>query len=91
MIKRITIEITGKVQKVFFRQEAQEFACARNIVGYAENQEDVRTVIIVGEGEEGDLLAFVEWCRKGPSWAKVRGVSYKITRAIGGFENFEIK
>ena len=73
MEQTLRIKVSGKVQGVFFRQSTCETASALGIGGTVRNCED-GSVEIVATGEETILHHLVEWCRKGPSRAKVNEV-----------------
>ena len=60
----------GKVQGVFFRQSTREQARRDGITGSVSNEKD-GTVRIIATGDEEHLAAFTEWCRRGPSKARV--------------------
>ena len=83
------IRVTGKVQNVGFRfytvRTAQEF----NISGFVKNQPD-GTVYIEAEGEKDALEGFVEWCRRGPQWARVEGFDIQ-EQPIVGYNGFIVK
>jgi acylphosphatase len=66
--KLITIE--GRVQHVGFRYSARNAAQKLAITGEASNLPD-GNVYIEAEGEEENVLRFVEWCRQGPPLARV--------------------
>jgi acylphosphatase len=65
--------IKGKVQGVFFRASAKELAEALGIKGWVKNTED-GDVEIVCQGTEDQLAEFINWCKQGPSRAKVENV-----------------
>jgi len=68
------IIITGKVQNVGFRFYAQKTAHEFEITGFVRNRKD-GSVYIEAEGEKENLNRFVEWCHKGPPWARVDSVN----------------
>lgn len=69
-MKHMAIRVTGKVQGVFFRASTQQTAAACAIQGFVRNEPD-GSVYIEAEGEEANLRRFMEWCKKGPSGARV--------------------
>lgn len=69
-MKQATLQISGRVQGVFYRAGAQREAYALGIVGYAHNNPD-GTVTICAQGEQRALERFIEWCWKGPDRADV--------------------
>ena len=86
-MKHLDIKIYGFVQGVFFRFSAQEKAQILGINGFARNEPD-NTVYIEAEGEEDDLKQFLNWCRKGPSGAKVDTVESKSSDKIKNYTDF---
>lgn len=75
MIKHYNIRISGKVQNVGFRHATMKTASTFNVNGFVRNESD-GTVYIEAEGEEAQLDQFLNWCHKGPSWARVEKVNY---------------
>jgi len=69
--KLITIE--GRVQHVGFRYSARLAAQRFRISGIVSNTYD-GNVFIEAEGEEEDILLFIEWCRQGPPLSRVSNV-----------------
>ena len=72
-MKRVTVLVSGRVQGVFFRAECSRLARARGVAGFVRNTPD-GSVEAAFEGDDGDVDALVEWCRKGPHWARVKEV-----------------
>lgn len=68
--RRVRIWVSGRVQGVSFRANAQRSAAALGLDGWARNLSDGR-VELLAEGEAGKVAAFVEWCQRGPRWARV--------------------
>lgn len=71
--KSVLIKVYGKVQGVGFRFYTTKKAVELNITGYVQNKPD-GSVYIEAEGEEIDLLTFIDWCNIGPQWARVSKV-----------------
>lgn len=89
MIKRIEVEVTGKVQMVMFRDFSKRNARALNLCGTIENKED-RSVHIIAEGKEVDLQEFIARLHKGSFLARVRNVNVYWCDARNQMHNFEI-
>ncbi|QQR83828.1 acylphosphatase [Candidatus Peregrinibacteria bacterium] len=70
---RVQLTISGKVQNVFFRVNAQQKAQQLFIKGWVANNAD-GTVTIVAEGAENQINDFIDWCHSGPSTAHVQTV-----------------
>jgi acylphosphatase len=87
-MKTIHVEISGKVQKVFFRATAKEIAAIHKISGWIKNTKDGNVEALI-TGEEDALKEFISWCKKGPERAKVHDII--ITEMpIQKFNKFEV-
>ncbi len=87
-MKTVHLEISGRVQGVFFRASAKEIAESYNISGWIRNTPR-RTVEASVTGEDEDVLRFIEWCKQGPQKARVEHVSITETR-LQTFEGFDV-
>lgn len=87
---RAHIFVSGRVQGVLFRQSARAKAEELGITGWAHNLLDGR-VEIVCEGEKENIEKFIEWCRKGPSLAKVEHVDVLYEDYKGEFKDFSVR
>ena len=72
MIRR-RVEVTGRVQGVFFRDSVQREASGHGVAGWVTNRGD-GSVEAVFEGDEAGVEAIVEFCRVGPDRAVVSDV-----------------
>jgi len=88
-MKRIHVFISGRVQGVFFRANTQKAALSFNLTGWVRNLPDGR-VEAVFEGKEGNVDAMMEWCRKGPPFARVADVKVIEESFSGEFRQFSI-
>ena len=73
MIRR-RVEVTGRVQGVFFRDSVQREARAHDVAGWVTNRSD-GAVEAVFEGEPDAVEALVAFCRDGPERASVDDVT----------------
>lgn len=89
MSKEIIFKISGKVQGVFFRANAKKQADRLGIKGYAQNEPDGR-ITIVAQGNSEVLDRFEQWCRVGPSSAKVEHFQKEIRDAQKNYLDFQI-
>ena len=89
-MKRLTVKVSGTVQGVFFRHSAKIKASELELKGFARNEGD-GSVYIEAEGEQANLEKFLEWCRKGPPFARVEHVEFSFAAATGAFRYFEIE
>jgi acylphosphatase len=65
-----------------------EAAYRYGVKGFVKNKSD-GTVYIEAEGSEENLSRFIEWCHKGPTWAKVAKVDQE-TGELKNYQSFEI-
>jgi acylphosphatase len=70
---RASVVIKGRVQGVFYRASCRDEASARGLSGWVRNNSD-GSVEAAFEGPEDDVLAMLDWCRRGPPSAAVQGV-----------------
>ncbi len=90
MNTRVHVFISGKVQGVFFRSSTKDRADELGITGWVRNLADGR-VEAVFEGEEENVEKMVEWCRKGPEYARVNDVEVISEQYKGEFEGFALR
>lgn len=86
---RVHLLISGIVQGVNFRYYTRETAKRLNLTGWVRNLPDGR-VEAVAEGDESAIEKFIEWCKHGPSSARVDNVEIKRERYTGEFKEFKI-
>ena len=70
---RAHVVVTGLVQGVCFRAEAECRARSLGVAGWVRNRPD-GSVEAVFEGDVERVESMVDWCRRGPSGARVDGV-----------------
>jgi acylphosphatase len=70
MSEHRTIHVHGRVQGVFFRESTRRLAEKHGLRGFARNNAD-GTVTIEAEGSSEALDHLEQWCREGPSAARV--------------------
>jgi acylphosphatase len=70
MRKTISIRILGRVQGVGFRYYAKKKALEFAICGFVQNKPD-GSVYLEATGGSADIETFTDWCKRGPSWARV--------------------
>jgi acylphosphatase len=81
-MKRVQVRIRGQVQGVFFRAEARARAESLGVAGWVRNAED-GSVEAVFEGDERRVDSMVDWCRRGPSGARVDDVEVETEQPEG--------
>jgi acylphosphatase len=87
---RAHVFVKGRVQGVFFRVETRHEAKKRNVVGWVKNTFDGK-VEAVFEGQKEDVEKLVEFCRRGPSGARVTDVDVQWQEYSGEFKDFKIQ
>jgi acylphosphatase len=87
---RAMVVIKGRVQGVSFRHYTQQAALLHNVTGWVRNHSD-GSVAGCFEGEERDVRALIDWCRRGPAWAQVEEVLAKDEPYRGEFTHFNIR
>lgn len=87
---RATVVVRGRVQGVAFRYHAARAAEERKVTGWVMNLPD-SSVKGCFEGEEAEVRALVEWCRRGPALAQVEEVVVEEGKFTGEFAGFSIR
>jgi len=77
------------VQGVFFRREITRLARRLDLTGWVRNLPDGR-VEAVAEGDQQKLDELVQFCRIGPSGARVKNVGVDRSDFKGEFRGFRI-
>ncbi len=88
-METVYLEITGKVQGVFFRAKAKEIAELYKISGWIMNTQDGKVVATI-TGENNAVEKFIQWCKHGPEKAQVKNVLVNYT-VVKEFDSFEVK
>ena len=90
MMVRKSVVVTGRVQGVAFRNNTQRVAVDLGVKGWVRNlpNGDVEACF---EGEEAAVQSLVEWCRRGPSAARVDRLVETEGRHTGEFGSFLIR
>lgn len=88
MTQAVDVTVTGLVQGVFFRAEAQRQAHRLGVAGWVRNEPDGSVAAHV-EGEPDAVEAMVAWCREGPPQARVDGVDVRRSEPTGA-TRFEV-
>jgi acylphosphatase len=86
---RVHIFITGKVQGVYFRQNAALKAQELNVSGWIRNLKDGR-VEAVFEGEKANINKLLNWCKQGPKDAIVRNTEVINEPFKNEYSDFQI-
>ena len=86
-MKHIQIIISGNVEDTGFRFYALRGARMMGVFGCAQLRKG--HLVVQAEGEESQLSAFVEWCRKGPESAIVSSLVTN-EKPVFGYDDFKI-
>jgi acylphosphatase len=84
----VQVRVTGRVQGVAFRWDAQHEAQKLGVVGWVRNEPD-GSVLAHVEGEPDLVNDMVVWLRHGPPAAKVRDCAVRDAAPTGA-DSFEI-
>lgn len=88
-MKCVHLIVSGRVQGVFFRDSTRRKATELGLKGYAKNLEN-RDVEVVAEGNEEKIKELVDFIKKGPGVAEVKGIEIRH-KEPENFKNFEIR
>lgn len=88
-MKRVVIDVRGRVQGVFFRVNTKEKADKLGLTGRVRNENN-GSVRITAEGEKRKLEELVGWLDGGPAFAKIDRIDVEWKEGTGEFNNFEI-
>ncbi len=89
MNSRAHLIIHGQVQGVGFRNFVRRSARKFGVTGWVRNLSD-GAVEVVAEGEKISVEEFVEACKRGSVFARVKGLELKWEDFEGKFNDFEI-
>ncbi len=87
---RAHLFVSGRVQGVFFRENAKKKAEKMSVSGWIKNLKDGRIEAIL-EGDKANVVELIKWAEHGPFWAKVESVETNWENYRAEFNNFEIK
>jgi len=88
-MKHYNITVSGKVQGVFYRASTRDKAKELGVKGWVRNESD-GSVYIEAEAERQTLDQLIDWCKQGPTRARVENVHYEVGE-MKGFEKFEVR
>jgi acylphosphatase len=81
-MRRVHVEVSGRVQGVFYRATCAERARELGLGGWVRNGSG-GNVEAEFEGDEQDVETIVAWCRIGPATARVDGVQVREVPLTG--------
>jgi acylphosphatase len=89
-MKALKINVSGRVQGVWFRASARDEARRIGVTGWVRNVPD-GTVEVFVQGQEEKLNKFLSWCYQGPPGAYVEEVNYNEVPADPSMKTFSIR
>ena len=84
------MRVTGQVQGVNFRSSTKVEADALGLTGAVRNCPDGSVEVVI-EGPRTTVQQLVDWCRRGPAWARVDDIAVEWQAASGEFGEFKIQ
>ena len=88
--KRVHLLITGRVQGVAFRANADRTARSLGLSGWARNLASGQ-VEIVAEGSPEAVDRMIRWSHVGPMMARVESVEVRYDPPTGEFTDFTVR
>ncbi len=82
------VHIAGRVQNVWFHSKARMLAGDLEVDGFIKYEDEDKLYVEV-EGKPGAVQSFLDWCRRGPSLARVDDFSAQKSEPKG-FSRFSI-
>jgi acylphosphatase len=86
---RAHIIVRGKVQGVYFRQNAQRICNESGVTGWVVNANDGSVEAIL-EGGKGSVEDAISWFKVGPPNAHVEKIELSYDKYSGEFQDFKI-
>ncbi len=87
---RVHLKIEGRVQGVYFRASTVAQARTLGVTGWVMNCPD-GSVEVVAEGPRANIEGLIEWCRRGPTGARVSHVKLDWEQPQYSFAGFGIR
>ncbi|MFO8020234.1 MAG: acylphosphatase [Promethearchaeia archaeon] len=87
-MKRIVIDVEGRVQGVFFRYSTKKTARKLGLEGYAQNMSD-GSVHIEAQGPKERLEELLEFAKEGPRLARVDNIEYEYRKPVDNFRHHQ--
>jgi len=87
---RAHVFVSGRFQGVFFRSETKRHADRHDVKGWVRNLPDSR-VEAVFEGDKEGVEALIEFCKHGPSGARVTNIHLAWETCTGKFDKFKMR
>ena len=88
-MKSYKIEVSGRVQGVFFRYYTKQTAEKLGLLGTVQNQPD-GSVLIYVQGNDKEMDEFIKWCHQGSPPSKVDTVEVSDWPPSIEYHDFQI-
>ncbi len=89
-VRRVQVQISGRVQGVFFRARTRDKARSLGLKGWVRNLRN-GDVELVAEGHSVAVAALLDWCRVGPLLARVETCRVSEQPPTGEFADFGVE
>lgn len=86
---RANLQISGRVQGVWYRASTREIAVKHSVNGWVRNLPDGRVEALL-EGDKESVQKVIDWCHQGPPGANVTEVNVTWAKASGEFRTFTV-
>ncbi|MEY2680874.1 MAG: hypothetical protein RL661_1105 [Pseudomonadota bacterium] len=87
--RRVLIQVSGRVQGVFFRASTRDQAQGLGLGGWVRNRSN-GDVELLAEGEAGAIARLLAWCHTGPTLARVDTCHITYQTPTGEFDRFSV-
>ena len=87
---RVRISVRGRVQGVWFRGSTREQAERLDLAGWARNLAD-GSVEVVAQGDADAIQQLADWCRHGPTGARVTSVTIDREPVQDDLQGFHVR
>ncbi len=87
---RARVNVKGLVQGVNFRHYTRATAQRLDVTGWVRNLPD-GSVEGCFEGEDHAVQALIDWCRRGPDYARVDEITVDHEEFRGEFDSFDVR
>ena len=88
-MKTYKVIISGKVQRVFFRDHIMKKAISSGINGYVKNTNE-GNVEAIFQCSEKNIKKMIEWCKIGPTNSRVDSVEFQEIKSFKEYKDFNI-
>lgn len=87
--RRMLIQVSGRVQGVFFRASARDKATSLGLTGWVRNLASGEVELLI-EGEPAAVAHMLAWCHRGPALARVDTCHIAYQSPTGEFSQFSV-